>query len=111
MGDIFASKVVCSTTSGEISFRTLEVQEADIETTSGEIAVEILQCAEIYLSTASGAIRIGLPGGKGATVDFTTQSDRLKGGFPWECVGDLYVFGDRTCSITAETTSGDLEIN
>lgn len=61
--------------------------------------------------STSGWIRLGLPDGEGATVDFTTQSGRLKGDIPWERVGDLYVFGDRTCSITAETTSGDLEIN
>jgi len=44
-------------------------------------------------------------------VDFTTQSGRLLGDISWERVGDLYVFGDRIYSITAETTSGDLEIN
>lgn len=111
LGEIFAGEVVCSTTSGGISFGTLEAQEADIETTSGKIEIEILQCAETNMRTTSGRMRLGLPDGKGAKVDFTTQSGRLLGDIPWERIGGLYVFGDRTCSITAETTSGNLEIN
>lgn len=104
-------EAVCDTTSGDITLGTLEAGEADMETTSGYIDVKTLRCMEINMGSTSGWMRIGLPEGRGATVDFTTQSGKLKGDISWERVGDLYVFGDRACSITAETTSGDLEIN
>lgn len=104
-------EAVCDTTSGDITLDILEAGEADMETTSGYIDVKTLRCAEINMRSTSGWMRIGLPEGKGAAVDFITQSGRLLGDISWERVGDLYVFGDRTYSITAETTSGDLEIN
>lgn len=133
-GSIDGDKLLCTkrmkadTTSGDVRVDWLETPEADVETTSGRIDIG-LWGQEAEIGTTSGDIKLMLERGKsvevestsgsvtlklgeklgGATLDFDSTSGSLHAdGYYME--QGCHIFGDGSCEIRVETTSGSLAV-
>lgn len=134
-GSMQAEELVCGenlkadTTSGRILIQRLEAPIADLGTVSGDLNLELFSGQSVKLETTSGAIKLMVEAGQdielesvsgsielqlgdgisGASVDFDSSSGTFHGdGYKME--GGRHVFGDGTCQIQVETTSGNLTI-
>lgn len=133
-GSIRGEKLSCTkrlkadTTSGSVQVDWLETPEADVETTSGDVDL-CLYGQEAEIGTTSGSITLKLEKGKraevestsgsvtlglgknlgGATLDFDSTTGSLRAdGYVME--HGYYIFGDGSCEIQVETTSGSLTV-
>lgn len=98
------------TVSGGMEMRLCKGQSAELETTSGDIKLTLEAGKDVELETTSGSITLKLGETlSGAAVDFDSVSGALHGdGYYME--GGRHIFGDGSCQIQVETTSGNLTI-
>lgn len=113
-GEVGIDRLECphvdvGTTSGNINL-CLYGQEAEIETTSGSIVLKLEQGKNVEVESTSGSVTLEL--GEtlgGATVDFDSTTGSLHAdGYGME--HGCYIFGDGSCEIQVETTSGSLTV-
>lgn len=109
LGNASAETVVCRTTSGSVGIDSIAAETAEIETSSGDVELTLAKTPTTAVRTSSGKITAVLPNG-GAEVLYTSSAGKLRTNRRYERAGDLYVFGGAECRLTAETSSGNLEI-
>lgn len=95
------------TVSGDISLTALPADGSDIdcETVSGEARISCTAVPdEVRFNSVSGDLRLTLPEG---SCRYTLDLDTVSG----NCDTDGFISGgDKLCTITAETVSGDVEL-
>lgn len=115
-GDIMGDTLLCKnslkadTTSGRVGIDWLEVPEAELETVSGSIDIKLCQGQEAEIQSTSGRITLIL--GEtlgGADICFESASGSFHGD-GYKAEDGRYIFGDGTCRIEIETTSGSLTV-
>ena len=109
LGNVSAETVVCRTTSGSVGIDSITAETAEIETSSGDVKLTLEKTPTAAVRTSSGKITAVLPNG-GAEVLYTSSAGKLRTNRRYEREGNLYVFGEGECGLTAETSSGNLEI-
>lgn len=115
-GDITGDSLLCEkslkadTTSGRVGIDWLEAPEAEVETVSGNIEIKLCRGQEMEIQSVSGSITLTLEETLGgAAVSFESVSGSFHGN-GYKVEGGRYIFGDGTCHIEAETTSGSLSV-
>lgn len=108
LGDIIASEIDVQTTSGSIAFNAKRATKVEVETTSGNCEIVIEEVPSVDIESVSG--KVGVTVANGANVSFSTVSGKLITSKEYTKNGKNYVFGNGSCRIEVETTSGDFEI-
>lgn len=112
-GDVTGSLAVqsgfVSTSSGDVTL-SAAAGELSVDTTSGEVELTLPEGADfLSLDTSSGDVSLSWPWERGFTLTYDTSSGRLR---PADkvlaSVDGLYQWGDGSCQISVDTTSGDL---
>lgn len=116
-GDLWSNSAVISSTSGDISFTTVDAMGSiEVRTVSGDIQVwaDSSTLQKIAAGSTSGDISLSLPLYEtGFTLNFQTVSGSLD--VPSETLppnqgGGKYVYEDGGCEIEVETVSGNLRV-
>lgn len=95
--------------SGSVRIATLRAGTFSASTTSGDVTVGAYECKQIDIGTTSGSVRLELGQSFGATVTVRTTSGAFNGrGYRSE--DGRYVWGDGTCEVAIQTTSGSVTI-
>ncbi len=111
VGNLNASGANTSVTSssGSVKIETLQTSAFDAGTTSGSLTVGMKECKAASIRATSGSIKLNLAQSFGMIVTVTTSSGSFNAsGYRTE--GKGYVWGDGSCTISIETTSGSITI-
>lgn len=109
--DVRADELSLSTISAKITCSGT-AQDLSLETTSGNCTLELTECPEkIDLDSISGNLELFLPKAAGFTLRLDTVSGKFRSDFDYSIPkGDTYVSGDGSCTVSADTVSGDIDI-
>lgn len=109
--DIQADELSLSTISAKITC-TGAAREISLETTSGNCALELTECPKkIDLDSVSGDLELFLPKVAGFTLRLDTVSGKFRSDFDYSIPkDDTYVSGDGSCTVSADTVSGNVNI-
>ena len=109
--DIRADELSLSTISAKITC-TGAAREISLETTSGNCALELTERTEkIDLDSVSGDLELFLPKAVGFTLRLDTVSGKFRSDFDYSVPkDDTYIFGDGSCTVNADTVSGNVNI-
>ena len=88
---------------------SVSAETVRITTSSGSVDAALTDVPAAEIHTSSGSVRLALAA-DGAEVLCTSSSGKLHTERAYERKGDLYVFGSGACSLTVETTSGNLAV-
>ena len=106
---IVSDKLSLSTSSGHIKCNSVQVDTVDAKSSTGDISFGNIIDSNIVVKTSSGDIILSLPD-EGITVDYATDSGKLKTQQEYEKIGDLYKFGKGCADLMVQSSSGDLKI-
>ncbi len=115
-GEYYSTKTNVSTVSGDIQLDYLEqVEELYLNTVSGDVWANMSNTAAraIGIGSISGNVSLAMPGDSGFTLNYATISGEINvSNFDGDIRGKSgsCVFNGGGCEVTAETTSGDVEI-
>lgn len=109
--DVRADELSLSTISAKITCSGT-AQDLSLETTSGNCTLELTECPEkIDLDSISGNLELFLPKAAGFILRLDTVSGKFRSDFDYSIPkGDTYVSGDGSCTVSADTVSGDIDI-
>ena len=112
--DVIAEKlehdnILIATMSGNVEVTEIVSNNADFSSNSGDISFGNIIDSNIVVKTASGDIMLSLPD-DGITVDYATDSGKLKTQQEYEKIGDLYKFGKGCADLMVRSSSGNLKI-
>ena len=109
--DIQADELSLSTISAKITCSGA-AREISLETTSGNCALELTECPKkIDLDSVSGDLELFLPKAAGFTLRLDTVSGKFRSDFDYSIPkDDTYVSGDGSCTVSADTISGNVNI-
>lgn len=109
--DVQADELSLSTISAKITCSGA-AREISLETTSGNCALELTEHPKkIDLDSVSGDLELFLPKAAGFTLRLDTVSGKFRSDFDYSIPkGDTYVSGDGSCTVSANTVSGDIDI-
>lgn len=109
--DIQADELSLSTISAKITC-TGAAREISLETTSGNCALELTEHSKkIDLDSVSGDLELILPKAAGFTLRLDTVSGKFRSDFDYSIPkDDTYVSGDGSCTVSADTISGNVNI-
>ena len=109
--DIQADELSLSTISAKITC-TGAAREITLETTSGNCALELTEHPKkIDLDSVSGDLELFLPKAAGFTLRLDTVSGKFRSDFDYSIPkDDTYVSGDGSCTVSADTVSGNVNI-
>ena len=98
-----------STSSGDVSL-TASSGELVVDTTSGNVALELPEGAStLNVDTSSGDVRLNWPWEQGFLLTYDSASGRLRGADKaFASVDGSYQWGDGSCQIYVDTSSGNL---
>ena len=112
-GDVTGSLAVrtgsVSTSSGDVTL-TVAGGELYMDTSSGQVDLTLPEGAEVLnVDTTSGDVRLDWPGEHGFLLTYDTSSGRLRSAdITFSVVDDFYSWGDGSCQLYVDTSSGDL---
>ena len=109
--DLAAEELKVNTGSGDMSLCGA-FEKINIDTASGVVYAELTEFpGDINIDGASGNVTLAIPpSGGGFTLDFDSGSGDLDCGVPVMMKGSSFVYGDGRCSISVDTSSGDLTL-
>ena len=98
-----------STSSGDVTL-TVAGGELYMDTSSGQVDLTLPEGAEVLnVDTTSGDVRLDWPGEHGFLLTYDTSSGRLRSAdITFSVVDDFYSWGDGSCQLYVDTSSGDL---
>ncbi|MBQ7508351.1 MAG: DUF4097 family beta strand repeat protein [Spirochaetales bacterium] len=107
---VYAKSAKLAATSGNIGIGYLSAETVSHASTSGSFSTGLASCSSFKAAATSGNIYItSLPPG-GATLKYSHTSGDLKAD-GYTVKGDRMVFGNGSCSMEIDTTSGNLTID
>ena len=110
LSDIQVEKLDLSSTSARITCSGA-AQNVTLDTVSGNCTLELTKNAEkIRMNSVSGDLELFLPRIAGFSVDLDTVSGKFRSDFEFRMKDSLYTSGDGSCSVSADTVSGGVNI-
>lgn len=88
------------TVSGRVNINSVNATYIEVDTVSGNVKMGLFSATEVEINSVSGDVSLKL-NGLGATIDFNSVSGHYR---------NEAKYGDGSCSIEVDTTSGDLHV-
>ena len=106
------SRLVVTSTSGNIYVQSEQVGQAELGSTSGEITISCGKTpTQLDIDSTSGDIKLCLPEGAELTAEVSTTTGRFDTELAMKKDGSRYICGNGSSSVVISTTSGDVFVS
>ena len=109
IGDVTCDTFTSKTTSGTITVDSLNTKEGTMKSTSGSITANVKTADKLTINITSGNLDLTLPEA-GATVKLHKTSGSFKSTREHTEDKGTYIFGDGSCAVSIDITSGNVVI-
>ena len=110
LGAVYAQKFTCKLTSGKIKVDSLSTSEGTFKSTSGSINAKVDEADKLKFDVTSGNVILTIPEA-GAKLTLKKTSGKFSSTREHTVDKNVYTFGNGSCEISINITSGDVTIN